>query len=346
MEMQDISRPLQDRVDWVDQAKGAMIILVVFGHAWRGLARSDLVPPEIFATVDSRIYAFHMPVFFALSGWFLTASLRKVTAMEFCKSRLQRLLWPMIIWTYIFLGIKALAGQHTNSPVRFEDILVFPVPGVLHMWFLWALLLLSIAFSLLKPFSTDGKTWASVLWIAAGLVAALQVVSFGPEVARWIGPAIWASPFFLLGVIAGERGYLQNTSLYPRLLCAAVFLALLSIWPVVLRNDLGLPGSLLLTSCLIVVFSNSGRISASKTGRYLAFLGAASLPIYLSHTVFSASSRICLLVFNVDAPAVHIVVGTILGLLGPLALLSLANRAGATRLLGLQRVPPISVRPQ
>lgn len=45
------------RLDWVDVAKGWGIILVVIGHVWtKGFAR-DL------------IYAFHMPLFFILSGY-------------------------------------------------------------------------------------------------------------------------------------------------------------------------------------------------------------------------------------------------------------------------------------
>ena len=54
----------------------AAILLVVLGHVWRGLAFGGLVPEGLFEAVDMRLYAFHMPVFFAASGFFLA---RQVT---------------------------------------------------------------------------------------------------------------------------------------------------------------------------------------------------------------------------------------------------------------------------
>lgn len=45
----------QDRIEWIDVAKGIGIILVIMGHTFQ----LDLVSP---------IYAFHMPLFFFLSG--------------------------------------------------------------------------------------------------------------------------------------------------------------------------------------------------------------------------------------------------------------------------------------
>lgn len=46
-----------DRLDWLDSAKGIGILLVVIGHIWTGgIVRDD-------------IYAFHMPLFFLLAGY-------------------------------------------------------------------------------------------------------------------------------------------------------------------------------------------------------------------------------------------------------------------------------------
>ncbi|WP_162779036.1 acyltransferase family protein, partial [Klebsiella pneumoniae] len=57
------------RETWVDYAKGIGIILVVFGHANRGLYSSGIyISPEIYHYLDNVIYSFHMPLFFFLSG--------------------------------------------------------------------------------------------------------------------------------------------------------------------------------------------------------------------------------------------------------------------------------------
>ena len=124
-----------NRLAQVDAVKGAAILLVVLGHAWRGLNADGLIEPATFTALDSRIYAFHMPVFFALSGLFFAQVLARSTPCSFLRSRVLRLLWPLILWTYIFLGIKVLAGTRANTPVSIEDLMILPVPGVLHLWF-------------------------------------------------------------------------------------------------------------------------------------------------------------------------------------------------------------------
>ena len=127
----------QRRMGWVDAAKGGAIILVVIGHAWRGIGARDLIPEPLFSAVDARIYAVHMPIFFALSGLFFPSLLARSTIGSFAQSRLIRLFWPMVIWTYLYLGLKLLAGEAVNTPVALSDLLILPAPGHLHLWFLW-----------------------------------------------------------------------------------------------------------------------------------------------------------------------------------------------------------------
>ncbi|EPJ4139137.1 acyltransferase family protein [Klebsiella pneumoniae] len=65
------------RETWVDYAKGIGIILVVFGHANRGLYSSGIyISPEIYHYLDNVIYSFHMPLFFFLSGLFFVSSIK------------------------------------------------------------------------------------------------------------------------------------------------------------------------------------------------------------------------------------------------------------------------------
>lgn len=62
------------RETWVDYAKGIGIILVVFGHANRGLYSSGIyISPEIYHYLDNVIYSFHMPLFSFFLGCFLLA---------------------------------------------------------------------------------------------------------------------------------------------------------------------------------------------------------------------------------------------------------------------------------
>ena len=311
-----------------------MIILVVVGHCWRGLHGSDLISDELFTVVDSRIYAFHMPSFFVLSGWFFTASLCKVTLAGFYRNRLQRLFWPMVLWTYIFLGAKVLAGSYTNSPVGLDGLWVSPVPGLLHMWFLWALLVLSLVSSVLKPCCGNPKQMMFALSVLAVAAIALQFVTPSPEVANWAGNAIKYAPFFLLGVVVGHIQR-QHVALPQRpRLCVAVFLVVLYCWPFLVGYGLASPRSLLLTLCTLGFFAGGGGKSAPRVCRVLGILGTSSMAIYLTHTIFSAGVRELLLVGGIVQLPVHILLGTFVGLVCPLVLLVLARNTHMVRPLG------------
>ena len=324
----------ESRIPWVDMAKGAMIILVVFGHVWRGLNLKDMVPSGAFDAVDSRIYAFHMPAFFALAGWFFVSSLNKAPLAGFIRSRLIRLFWPLVLWTYIFLSAKLLAGPYTNVPATPGDLLVLPVPGLFHMWFLWALLLLSLSFSLLKPVLAGGKIPGTVVWLLIAVVIPLQFVPLPDSLNHWAGQAVRYAPFFLMGVIAGQQSFPRPSLPYPRATATLVFTAVLAVWPVLTGTALTLAGSLVLCACILFLFASSGAASASLAGGKLVLLGAASLPIYLAHTIFSAGLRETLLVCGTDSLPLHIVLGTLAGLAGPLVLLKLAQKTDMVRALG------------
>lgn len=85
------------RETWVDYAKGIGIILVVFGHANRGLYSSGIyISPEIYHYLDNIIYSFHMPLFFFLSGLFFVSSIKTSLRGYFYGVRLKMLYIHML----------------------------------------------------------------------------------------------------------------------------------------------------------------------------------------------------------------------------------------------------------
>src|SRR3954465_6338078 len=92
------------RVDTIDYAKGVGILLVVAGHVWRGLDSRISLPPflKTDGPVDRWVYGFHMPLFFVVSGLFLFRSAGK-PAREYVVDKLSTLLWPLLVWTAIYL---------------------------------------------------------------------------------------------------------------------------------------------------------------------------------------------------------------------------------------------------
>lgn len=62
---QTAQQSAKQRVGWIDLAKGAAILLVLWGHAMRDPMRVEKLVLDYFYRV---VYTFHMAFFFRLSG--------------------------------------------------------------------------------------------------------------------------------------------------------------------------------------------------------------------------------------------------------------------------------------
>ncbi|MCA0961861.1 acyltransferase family protein [Salipiger bermudensis] len=326
--------PAAGRVAWLDQAKGVGIVLVVVGHCWLGLAGSGiLTDPATVATVEQLIYSFHMPLFFLLSGYTFEGWARRRKIGEALWSRVLRLLWPLVLWTYVFAAFKIAAGAAANSPVGLDALLVLPLPPQNHLWFLWALFLLH---ALALPLcALPRRPLPTVAW--GGLfLAVLAVVLFsGIDFGVLFSPAAIHAAVFVLGI------WLARLSL-PRFGFAAGCLALALFAGIDaagltvphLPDRLGpyLPVSIALSLCLCAALA--GLVPArSAPGRLLAWLGILSMPIFLAHTIFSAATRVALQRVSDDA-TLHFVSGTAIGLAGPILLNALLRKFADPRLAG------------
>lgn len=93
------------RIDWIDTAKGFVIILMVLGHS--------SIPP----TIHNWIYSFHMPFFFFISGM-LIKNTTPSTFNAFChdmhifiKRKSKSLLQPFLIYSLINIAIYPIYGE-------------------------------------------------------------------------------------------------------------------------------------------------------------------------------------------------------------------------------------------
>lgn len=322
---------------WVDTAKGAAIVLVVIGHAWRGLEAAGLLldlPPGVFAAIDQRIYAFHMPLFFLLSGLFLQQSLCVRPVADYVGSRLLRLFWPMLLWTYVFAAVKVLAGTLANSPIGVEEALHSPIPGRWHFWFLWALFLLHLGLLTLRPLLCRVRLRRPVLWLLLGASLALQVAPFTHAVHAWTSNALRFLPYLALGLLLTELGSdrLRAERLGPAWL--ALFVGTLSLVPWL--GDLGVP--VVLTASVLCLSAVASTIWMAQrqpqAASALAFLGMFSMIIFLSHTIFSAALREILLAAGIANIPLHMALATLAGIALPVLLQQGLARVASPRLIG------------
>lgn len=325
--MSDVSQ----RMPWVDAAKGFGIFLVVIGHSLRGVDAAGLIDPVVFSTIDQRIYSFHMPLFFMISGLFFLPQLKKQSTHDFLWSRCFRLIYPLVLWTYIFAGLKLTADFLAGRPVDLAHLLILPFPGQWHFWFLWALFLVQLLLLTAKPLLaivTIRFFAVSALGVSVLLLLLQNVLH---ETVPWAEGLVIALPYFAIGMLLGQL--MNRLPPIPVLLPVATFCVLIWLEPEIAAAGLlaqtGL--ALVLSCCVLAVFS---RLSDERLVRMAAVLGVASMAIFVSHTIFSAVLRELLLSAGVTDVAIHLSSGIAAGLAGPLGLYFLTRRYAVGRWLG------------
>lgn len=132
------------RLLWADSLKGALILLVIIGHAIQmtmGMATGN-------NHLWNLIYSFHMPAFMALSGWlaYRGESSSKLQYYSFamylsgCKRRCYQLMVPYMVWSIMQF---ILSGCYTSQ--RFNNIVLQPDS---YFWFLWVLFWICVIFNI------------------------------------------------------------------------------------------------------------------------------------------------------------------------------------------------------
>jgi fucose 4-O-acetylase-like acetyltransferase len=317
----------------LDVAKGVGIILVVIGHAWRGLETAGMIGnPALFHVIDTLIYNFHMPLFFLLSGMtFQDWALRRPMS-EAAISRVTRLLWPLVLWSYLFAAARLAAGDAANTQLSgWQSLLFFPLPPRDHFWFLWALFLQHLAILALIRLVTgplSATAWAA---LAALVVLATSLLPLGLN--PWTFGAATYAGAFLTGLALGQTVWRPKgtTSL---LVAALVFIGLQALsfqmpHTLLIRQILGIVLALAALAMIRILFTGQ----STKALRLLVWLGVSSMGIYLAHTIFSAGTRAVLGRFTQDL-SLHMIAGTLAGIIGPLIIYAIIRRIGRPSWIG------------
>ncbi|MCO5950389.1 acyltransferase family protein [Mucilaginibacter flavidus] len=309
------------RLNWVDHAKGIGIILVVFGHVIKGLNTANLIDPVFFNYAVNFVYSFHMPLFFILSGYFFLPGFNKRGNKYFLVNKLETIVYPFIIWVLIQSFIALRLSALTNSHVKARFSLDYFYRPHDQFWFLMALFLINLMcllfFNISKkwgvlisvivwvvyynfPLITDifDRTYLNLIYFAAGIA-----LSQSGKVTKLLVNNIWAFLFNLVIFASSLYVYFH----YPR-----------TAW----YNEIfpQLSGS-------FVVIYLSGLCSNLSFFKFLEYLGINSMAIYLVHILAGSGTRIILATFlHVRNSAVHIVLGTLVGLMASLLLYNVAMK--------------------
>lgn len=171
------------RIVWLDYAKAIGIFFVVWGHIGGAIPYST----EIADVIYRYIFAFHMPLFFMLSGIVFGYQLPEKKKFDFrteIQKQARKLLLPYAFWCTIYMLMdcigSAIHGRSILSAFKngvFDMLTGWKAP----MWFLYTLFIIEMTFlQVWKLFKSKGAETSIVAWGGVLLVTAvLTVVSDG-----------------------------------------------------------------------------------------------------------------------------------------------------------------------
>lgn len=314
------------RVAWPDIAKGIAIVLVVYGHAVRGLFAPDLGPEGGWAWADYLVYSVHMPVFFAISGYFFDASIDK-GRRQFGRDRLKTIVWPYFLWSALHFVAQLLGHRlHlTNFSVEPERILSILWDPISPFWFLYALGVAMLVSALIRPFNPLGL---------AGISGAILLLLGFLDHPQLIDDIFYALFYFSLGrsLRRIDLSFLNATPI--QVLVAVAFVLFVTVGylagvPVRLNYFAGISG-------LALFYGLSRTLSLHPAvARSLTPLGLYSMGIFVMHvTVLAATRALGLRIFDNSMPPTIILI-VVLGVVLPMLVQRLANGLGVAGFLGL-----------
>jgi fucose 4-O-acetylase-like acetyltransferase len=328
------------RIGWADYARGIAIVLVVYGHCFRGVQGAGLIPADsVLSSVDYVIYTFHMPLFFFVSGIF-SARTPPLSGRPFWVGRVLGILWPYLLWmTVEMLLLYALpditnAGAFTFGPGNYLFAPISP------FWFLYALLFCLLFVHWLLPWGRLPMLAIACVVFVAGQTATAEIVRL----------TTWGLLYFALG--AGWGAVVRGQA-FARLVGAPVTLVIctagalgfsLACLRLGIPNQLAVPAAVFGSGAVFCLAERLSRLAARvQVLRVISYFGRISLTVLVVHILGTAAARIVMgPVLGIRSEALLLLGGTLVGLGVPVALQVVSTRLRIAGLLGL---PQLGARP-
>lgn len=134
------------RETWIDALKGFAALTVVLGHVVSGYLDAGQFEAQkgILVILFNGIYAFHMPLFFVISGFvFSLAYLDRENML--CKARIGLQLGNIavvyLLWSLLLGGLKIVFTDSVSNSVLPADLLWIPLKAIGLYWYLYVLFL-------------------------------------------------------------------------------------------------------------------------------------------------------------------------------------------------------------
>lgn len=295
------------RLDWLDYLKAWGMCLVVYGHSG-----------AINASVDTWIYAFHMPLFFLASGYLFKESSLEDKTLLFFKRQFLGILPAYLTFAAIgfvmwLVVARYFGGADQDIPVAYPVFAflygtgtpeIFRVVPVV-LWYFPCLLCSQIlAYLILKHGGKGRLVFSACVGGVGVLLPHTVVLPFELETALmgqfFILLGFQARRLSLVSVVGGRYWYLS----VPGLLGLGTIAALMNT-RVDMRSDEYGNVALFLVGSLSLCLGFTGIFYRLKHHRLAELISKNSIIIFPLHTIaFSALKAFCLIVVGIEVASI------------------------------------------
>ena len=319
-----------EREAWVDILKGIAIIFVVLGHVVTSYHNSNmLLSARIFNFVGIFVYAFHMPLFFVISGYLAGKSKKNDTVGKKILGKCICYGIPYVIFSVVSVTLKLLARSVVNTPLGLMDLLMIVVYPISYLWFLYALLLISVISLLLKRLVKNNYLVVVIVSLVCKVAMNIVLNVYSLQDGKFSESILFSVIEYYFWYVLGEylsskftdeiKHKLKNIKYVWCALLLCMFAGV--VWLFNFHFQIGWSIVNILVSFLgIAVFwLICIKISSS---RVLGCIGKQTFPIYLMHGYVVSFVRIVLNKLHIPLieGLVPLFIGTVVGVVVPLCL--------------------------
>lgn len=292
---------MENRNHNFDALKGYLILLVILGHL--------IIDAVVDSPFKQKIYFFHMPLFLAITGYFVSNKTLSLGVKEIFSKYWEKMIVPFLVAFIFYTLINSVMSGSTIDASFLTLRVLYPF---YHLWYVPAVLLFIIySRPLLQNYEFKFLPTAIFLGVGACLLF-LHYSIGGPHIddnpiLKWFGDKrfYYYYYYFLLGLLIARFrwNFLELALLMvPVLLLVNFYVS--NVWLLGL-SKLGL------NSCFIFIAISICERLSTVGFKFLIVLGQSSLPIYLWHVLPIAAIKVLLnpsdTVFYIIAPVVLII---------------------------------------
>ena len=295
---------VRTREKWVDDVKVIACILVVLGHFFQSMTKSDILPKnDLYKWFNTTIYYFHVPLFFICSGYLYQKYSKVNSVGSWCKNVAKKALAlgvPYATFTTATWVLKKAFSSSVNDQIGGFGNTLFLHPTSPY-WYLYALFFIF----LVTP--TFNSVKATVVGLLVALIAKVLILTGGGYSVYAVSTVLSNEIWFVLGMsICAFDVQLKGKREQGMIGGFLFMISSVAVYMMEIRND-AVSFAMGLLACVAVISMVADY--EDKFGKYMDFLAKYTMQIFLMHTLFAAPTRSVLLKMGVTNAVVHVVLG-------------------------------------